>query len=240
VAGYPKNLTLFCISDPIWNDFNVLKTLNFDAYLSLCYHLFLFLCVDEKLMKSTTTEQTVRQFISEITDQHHTMTGAIMASSAAQATALGEACMQISLDHQVDTLNWQDVTSRIEEMARLKDNLLAWCDQNAQAIIERTALREADGDLGSRRFWCESAVEISRLSIEAVTLLQDFRPLVFEKVQDDLEITIGMLTCTARTAVLLLASNLRIWPAPILLDEYEPIQTELQSQIDQIKVTRSD
>ena len=189
-------------------------------------------------MKSATTEQTIRQFVSEVTDQHYIMTGAVMAGSAAQAAALGETCMQISLDNQVDKLNWQDVTSRIEEMARLKDNLLEWCDQNAQTIIERTALREAGGDSGSQRFWCESAAEISRLSIEAATLLQDFRPLAFENVRDDLEITINLLTCTGRAAVLLLDSNLRIWPVSALLDEYEPIRAELQSQIDQISLTR--
>ncbi len=186
-------------------------------------------------MKSLTTEQTLRQFISEVTDQHHIMTGAVIAAAAAQAVALGEACMQISLDNQVDKLNWQVVTSRIEKMACLKDNLLAWCDQDAQAIIERTALREPDGDGGSPRFWCESAAEISRLSIEAVAFLQDFRPLAFADVRDDLEITINLLLGTARTAALLLDSNLRIWPIPTLLDEYEPIRAELEGRIDRIK-----
>ena len=188
-------------------------------------------------MKSATTEQTLRQFISEITDQHHIMTGAVMAGSAAQAAALGEACMQISLDNQVDKLDWQDVTSRIEEMARLKDNLLEWCDQNTQAITDRTALREAGGDLGSQRFWCESSAEIGRLSIEAATLLQDFRPLVFEQVRDDLEIAVNLSACIARTAMLLLDSNLLIWPNPILLKEYEPIRAELESQIAQLTPT---
>jgi hypothetical protein len=185
-------------------------------------------------MESSTTEQTVRQFVSEVSDQHHPMSGAVIAVSAAQAAALGEACMQISLDNQVDRLNWQDVTTRIEQMAQIKDNLLEWCDQDTKAIAERMALRDANEALSSQRFWCESSVEISRLSIEAATLLQDFRPLVFEKVRDDLEITINLLVCTARTATLLLDSNLLVWPNPALLEEYGPIQAELESQVGQL------
>jgi hypothetical protein len=185
-------------------------------------------------MKSPTTDQTIRQFIGEVSDQHHAMTGAVVAGSAAQAVALGEACMQISLDNQVDTLNWQDVTGRIEKMAGIKDDLLAWCDQDARAIVEREALRKMDTDFGGQRFWCESAVQICRLSIEAVVLLQDFRPLVFETVQDDLEITINLLSCASRTTALLLESNLRMWSVPALVEAYEPVLADLQGQIDRL------
>ncbi len=71
-------------------------------------------------MEQLITGQTVRQFIAKVSDQHHAMTGAVIAVSAAQAAALGEACMQISLDNQVDKLNWRDVTARIEQMLSLK------------------------------------------------------------------------------------------------------------------------
>jgi formiminotetrahydrofolate cyclodeaminase len=185
-------------------------------------------------MESSNTERTIRQFISEVSDQHHVMTGAVIAISATQATALGEACMQISLDNQVDKLNWQDVTTRIKQMARIRDNLLGWCEQDAQAITERIALRETGVQLSSQRFWCEGSAEISRLSIEAAILLQDFRPLVFENVQDDLEITINLLVATARASMLLLDSNLRIWPNPALLEEYEAVRAELEDQVDQL------
>jgi formiminotetrahydrofolate cyclodeaminase len=181
------------------------------------------------------TEDTIRQNISTISDQHHTMTGAVIAVSAAQAAALGEACMQISLDNQVDTLNWQDVTSRIEQMARLKDDLLEWSNQDGKAIIERIALRRPDSDIGSQRFWFESAAEISRLSIDAAQLLQDFRPLAFKDVQDDLEITINLLIGTAESATLLLASNLNLWPETTLCDEYEQVLAEVKNQIEQLK-----
>ena len=182
------------------------------------------------------TEETIRQAISNISDQHYAMTGAVIAISAAQAAALGEACMQISLDNQIDTLNWQYVTSRIEQMARLKENLLEWSNQDGKAISERIALRESNGDAGSQRFWFESAAEISRLSIEAAQLLQDFQPLVFKDVQDDLAITINLLRGNAESAMLLLASNFKIWPDTALSAEYEEVLAEIKIQIEQLKL----
>lgn len=189
-------------------------------------------------MKEPITEKTVRQFISEVSDQHHAMAGAVIAISAAQAAALGEACMQISLDHQVDKLDWREVTTRIEQMVRLKERLVDLCDQDAEAINQHVAVREAGGELTSREFLCESPAEISRLSIEAASLLQDFRSLVIEQVQDDLEMTINLLAGTAQAAMLLLDSNLCIWPEPDLLSKFEPVLNELVTQIDQLTPVR--
>ncbi|NJN97110.1 MAG: cyclodeaminase/cyclohydrolase family protein [Anaerolineales bacterium] len=180
------------------------------------------------------TEKSVRQFIEEVSDQHHAMAGAVIAVSAAHATALGEACMQISLDHQVDKLDWQVVTSRIEQMVHLKNTFIAWCDQDAAAIAEYVALRQAGQTLQGQRLLCESPAEMSRLAIEAVRVLQNFRPLVIEQVQDDLEMALSLLAGVARAALLLLDSNLRVWPDPALLAEFEPILTALEQQIDQL------
>lgn len=181
-------------------------------------------------------EETIPQVIATISDQHYPMTGAVIALSAAQAAALGEACMQISLDNQVDTLDWQDVTNRIEKMTRLKDNLLEWSNQTGKTIIERIALRESDGNIAGQRFWFESTAEISRLSIEAAQLLVNFKPLVFNAVQDDLEITINLLLNTAESAVLLLTSNLNIWPKSSLRKEYQQVLADVKLQIEQLKL----
>lgn len=180
------------------------------------------------------TEKSVRQFIEEVSDQRHAMAGAVIAVSAAHATALGEACMQISLDHQVDKLDWQDITSRIEQMVHLKNTLIAWCDQDATAIAEHVALREAGHILQGQRLLCESPAEISRLCLDAAAVLQNFRPVVIEQVQDDLEMAISLLAGSARAALLLLDSNLRIWPEPNLLAEFEPILAELEQNINQL------
>ncbi|MBE7474676.1 MAG: cyclodeaminase/cyclohydrolase family protein [Anaerolineales bacterium] len=180
------------------------------------------------------TEKSVRQFIEEVSDQRHAMAGAVIAVSAAHASALGEACMQISLDHQVDKLDWQDITGRIEQMVHLKNTLIAWCDQDATAIAEHVALREAGQVLQGQRLLCESPAEISRLCLDAAAVLQNFRPVVIEQVQDDLEIAISLLAGSARAALLLLDSNLRVWPEPNLLAEFEPILAELEQQLNQL------
>jgi formiminotetrahydrofolate cyclodeaminase len=180
------------------------------------------------------TEKSIRQFIEEVSDQRHAMAGAVIAASAAQAMALGEACMQISLDHQVDKLNWQDVTGRIEQMVHLKNTLIEWCDQDASAIAEFVALRDVGAELQGQRILCDGPVEMSRLCLEAAALLQDFRPLVVEQVEDDLEMTITLLAGTAQAAMLLLDSNLRHWPEPDLLAEYEPLLAELIKDIGQL------
>ncbi|MBI1882059.1 MAG: cyclodeaminase/cyclohydrolase family protein [Chloroflexi bacterium] len=180
------------------------------------------------------TEKSIRKFIEQVSDEHHAMAGAVIAASAAQAAALGEACMQISLDNQVDKLDWHDVTSRIEQTVHIRHTLIEWCDQDATALAEYVALRDAGQALQGQRILCESPAEMSRLCIEAVTVLQNFRLLVIEQVRDDLEIAINLLAGTARAALLLLDSNLRIWPEPELLAEFEPILAELDQKIGQL------
>jgi formiminotetrahydrofolate cyclodeaminase len=179
------------------------------------------------------TQKSVRQFVETVSDQHHAMAGAVIAAAAAQAAALAEACMQISLDNQVDKLDWNQVTGRIEQMVYLKNSLLEWCDQDAIAINEYVALREAGAALSGQRILCDGPAEIGRICAEAVTILQNFRGLVFERVKDDLEMALTLLAGAAQAAMLLLDSNLRLWPEPELLKEYEPLRRELEAQIKQ-------
>jgi formiminotetrahydrofolate cyclodeaminase len=177
------------------------------------------------------TEKTVRQFIAEVSDQHHAMAGAVISASAAHAAALGEACMQISMDHQADKLDWQDVTRRIERIVHIKESLLDVCDQDATAIAEFVALREAGAELKGQQLLCQGPVQMGKLAIEAAVILQNFRPLVIEKVQDDLEMATSLLGGAAHAAMLLLDSNLRIWPEPELLEQFEPLRTQLETDI---------
>lgn len=166
------------------------------------------------------------------------MAGAVIAASAAQAAALGEACMQISLDNQVDKLDWQKVTARIEQMVHIKNSLIEWCDQDAAAMADYIALRETGDASQVRQLLCDSSVEISRLSIAAAMLLQGFRPLVFEQVQDDLEMALNLLTGTARSALLLLDSHLSRWPDPSLVERYDPILPELEMDINRVALVK--
>lgn len=123
-------------------------------------------------------------------------------------------------------------------MVHIKNTLIEWCDQDATAIAEYVALREAGQELQGQRLLCESPAEISRLCVEAASVLQNFRPLVFQQVQDDLEMAMSLLAGAAQAALLLLDSNLRIWPESGLLAEFEPILTDLEQQIDQLSPLR--
>ncbi len=182
-------------------------------------------------MKPYITESTLRQFTTDVTEQHYILTGTVIAVSAAQAVALGEACVQISLDNQIDKLDWHQVSELIQQIAHIRNDLLMWSDHEASAILEYTSYLNAN-ILASHEPLCESCTKIGQLAINGAKILKDFRPLVFEDVQEDLEIAIGSLAGAVRSAMLLLDKNLRQWTTqPALQQKYKFIQEELNRQI---------
>lgn len=190
-------------------------------------------------MDNQITQKSIRQFTTTVSHQHHAMAGAVIATSAAQAAALGRACLQISLTRRVDVLDTATVTPLITELDRITNQLLDWSDRDATAIAEFVALREAGQELQGQQLLCQAPAEVSRLALAAATHLQAFRPQVDERVRDDLEMSITLLAGAAQAAMLLLDSNLRIWPEPALLAEYEPLRAELEARIGRLSpVTR--
>jgi len=180
-------------------------------------------------MDKTITSQTVAQFIQEVSDQSHAMAGAVIALSAAQAAALGQACMQVS---QADLEIQNEANEEhIERLALMKHELLQWCNRDANAIAEFVALRDTGETLKGQKLLCNAPARLSRLSIEIANILQLFRSFVGERVRDDLEMSISLLSGTAQAAMLLLDSNLRIWPEQALLSEFEPIRDALITDI---------
>ena len=180
---------------------------------------------------SVITDHSIADFAEEVSQQHHAMAGAVIAASAAQAVALGQACLQISRD-DLDLRN-EDVQKQIERLAAIKEELLDWCDRDAVAIAEFVALREAGETLAGQRLLCDAPAQVSRLSIKVAQILQEFRPWVSERVQDDMEMSISLLAGTAQAALLLLDSNLRIWDEERpLLAEFEPVLKGLITEID--------
>jgi formiminotetrahydrofolate cyclodeaminase len=182
-------------------------------------------------MDQPVTEKTIRQFVEEVQGQDHAMAGAVVAASAAQATALGQACLQITRVHQEQALSPADVGSLVEQLGNIKSSLLDWCDRDAMAIAEFVALREAGDELSGQQLLCDAPAEVSRLCLSAANILQNFRPVVSERVTDDLELGITLLAGAAQAAMLLLDSNLRLWPEKALIDKYEPIRVDLARQI---------
>lgn len=179
------------------------------------------------------TTRTVSEFIDEVSGQNHAMAGAVIALSAAQAVALGQACMQISLnglDSGGDT-----VAAQIETLAEIKDQLLQWCDRDANAIAEFVALRESGQELAGQQLLCQAPAQVSLLSVRATDILKNARIYVSERVQDDLEMSVSLLAGTARAALLLLDSNLRIWPEQELLAQFELVLADLEAAIGNIQ-----
>ena len=126
------------------------------------------------------------------------------------------------------------VDEQIERLSKNTHELLHWCDRDAAAIAEFVALREAGETLTGQQLLCQAPATIGQLSIQVAGILQDFRPVVCDRVQDDLEMAISLLAGSAQAAMLLLDSNLRIWPEPVLLAQFEPVQEEMAFDLGQL------
>ena len=178
--------------------------------------------------------QTVYHFINEVAHQKHAMAGAVIAISAAEAASLGLACVRISQDQVTEDIENFDL--KIKELDGIKNTLMNWGDKDANAIAEFVRLRDGGDELQGQQLLCDAPTNVAGLSIKAAGILQDFRGFVSTKVKDDLEMSISLLSGTARAALLLLDSNLRIWPETNLVSIYEPILIRLKEEISQIQV----
>ena len=160
------------------------------------------------------------------------MAGAVIAASAAQAAALGLACMRISRD----LFSWDSTAHQraITRMDELRAKFLQWSAKDATAIARFVELREAGRMLEGQQLLCQAPLTVGQLAVSSAEICQTFRPHVHERVRDDLEMSISLLSAAARAALLLLDSNLRIWPDPPLQAEFSPAQQELAEAIDSL------
>jgi formiminotetrahydrofolate cyclodeaminase len=176
------------------------------------------------------TEHSFRQFADHIASQGHAMAGATIAASAALACSLGEACVRINAPH----LAGAEAGRIAGRLADIRGELQALADEDGAAITAFAALRAAGQELQGQDRLCRMPIEMGRLAVEAACLLQEFRPLI-QVAQDDLEMAITLLAGAAGAATLLLDSNLRIWPDPLLLARFEPELAWLKEQIEQVQ-----
>ncbi|PKO07211.1 MAG: bifunctional metallophosphatase/5'-nucleotidase [Chloroflexi bacterium HGW-Chloroflexi-3] len=186
----------------------------------------------EERMTNQITDLSVKEFNHEISFQNHAMAGAVISYAAVSAVSLGFACIR-------NTQRFLDENStvyqaRLDQLASVQEQLLDICDKDANAIGLLVSLRNAGEEMQGQRLLCEFPARISQLSIMAAQTLQDFRSLVNERVKDDLEMSINLLTGTAQSALLLLDSNLRIWTDPQLADQFEPILDGLIIDIEHL------
>ncbi len=184
------------------------------------------------------TENSVRHFTDHIAGQGHAMAGATIAASGALACGLGEACVRINLSHPEATDEQGAAQKVADRLADIRGQLQALSDEDGAAITAFAALRDAGQELAGQDRLSQLPVEMGSLTAEAASLLQGFRPLV-RNVQDDLEMAITLLAGTTRAAALLLDSNLRLWPEPVLLTKYEPALAELRARAVGIRPAES-
>lgn len=182
----------------------------------------------------TITNLSARDSGAHISSQRHAMAGATIALSAAAACALGEACVGISRLHHDRETDQAAADRTSDRLASIRQRLFSLADEDGSAITAFVALREAGRELEGQDRLCHLPLEMGRLASEAAVLLQDFRPLV-RFVQDDLEMALTLLTGAARAAGLLLDSNLRLWPDPVLLGLHEPALAELRAQLQDLR-----
>lgn len=171
------------------------------------------------------TENSFHHLTAHIAGARAAMAGATIAASAALACALGEACVRLNLD-RLESPQRESAAKLAGRLAGIRADLEALCDEDGDAITAFAALRAAGETLRGQERLCEMPVEMARLAGEAATGLQGFRPHM-EVAQDDLEMAVTLLAGAQRAAILLLDSNLRIWPEPALLTRFEPGLAEL-------------
>lgn len=184
----------------------------------------------------TVTSLSVREFIKSVSDQDHAMAGTVIALSAAQAAALALACLRIS-QFRMKT-NKEELANPINTLEQVKDQLLLWGNRDANAIADFVKLREAGQELTGKTYLCQIPVNISRLCLCASDILKEARPLIQDQVKDDLEISIHLLVSSAQAAIMLLESNLRIWPEKSLWTMFEPVLQDLTKILQNNKLRR--
>ena len=186
----------------------------------------------EEFMDSSISELSVREFNNVISYQNHAMAGATIAAAAAAAVSLGFACIRNTQRFISEgDISYQNL---LDQLTSIQDQLLDISDKDANAIALLVSLRNAGEEMQGQRLLCEFPSRISQLSIQAAQTFQDFRKSVNERVKDDLEMSINLLVGTAQSAMLLLDSNLRIWPDQALADQFEPVLEGLINDIEQL------
>lgn len=194
----------------------------------------------EQDMESSITELSIKEFNKEVSLQNHAMAGAVIASAAVSAVSLGFACIR-NTQRFIDE-NSSVYKTWLDELASIQEQLLDICDKDATAIGVLVSMRNAGQEMQGQKLLCELPARASQLSITAAQTLQDFRSHVHERVHDDLEMSINLLAGTARSALLLLDSNLRQWTDPELAAQFEPVLEGLINDIahlDPVKRIRS-
>ena len=175
---------------------------------------------------------TLQAAVDRIGDHDHCQAGGTIGVSGAFAAALAQATANATRAEQPDAI--QDVAAQAMQaaMARIRTDFLRLADADANAILELVALEERGEPLAGYALLCRGPQQMAELAVDAAQTIQVFRAHVCERSHDDLEFALTLMAGVARAAMQLLDSNLRIWPLPDLLAEFEPQVRRLIGEID--------
>lgn len=175
---------------------------------------------------------TLQAAVARIGDHDHCQAGGTIGVSGALAAALGQATANATRVAQPGQV--QDGASLVMQaaMARARGDFLRLADADANAILEFVALEARGEPLAGYALLCRGPQQMADLAVDAAQAMQAFRAHVCERSHDDLEFALTLMAGVARAALQLLDSNLRIWPLPELLAEFEPHVSRLLGAID--------
>jgi len=188
--------------------------------------------VTVKMPQFPLSQTIVHAVVERIGDHDHCQAGGTIGLSGALAAALAQATANATLSLQPTPA--QDAAARTMQaaMARIRTDFLRLADQDADAILAFVALEERGEPLAGYTLLCDGPRAMADLALDAAQAMQAFRTHVCERSHDDLEFALTLMVGVARAAMQLLDSNLRIWPLPALLVEFEPHVDRLLQAID--------
>ncbi len=170
--------------------------------------------------------------IDQIALANHCQAGAAIALSGALAVALAQATANGCLAEGAAGAAAEAMRTMQHAMTQIRERYQTLAVEDKEAITQFVRLRESGQTLAGYGVLCAGPQEMAQLAIQAAQAMQAYRPYVCERTHDDLEFALVLITGVARAAAQLLDSNLRIWPLPELLAQYDPALQRLYAQID--------
>lgn len=181
-------------------------------------------------------ELSFAQLVNDIGTADHCQAGATIALSGGLAAALAQVTARVTLLVEVDEETTQASHRFIDEMGAAAAQFQKLADQDATAIGEFVKLREAGQPLQGYQLLCDGPKDMAELAWQATTAMQMYRPFVGPRSHDDLEFAITLMAGVTRASLQLLDSNLRIWPLPELLTQFDPVVKQIHSRLALLNV----
>ena len=175
---------------------------------------------------------TVQAAVDRIGDHDHCQAGGAIGLSGALAAALAQATANATRAEQPTATQDAAAQAMQAAMARTRAGFLRLADADANAILQFVALEARGEPLAGYALLCRGPQQMADLAVDAAQAMQAFRAHACARSQDDLEFALTLMAGVARGAMQLLDSNLRIWPLPDLLAEFEPQVARLLGKID--------